>query len=281
MKTEIAKKILEFVATEPKSIQEVARCIEKSWKTADKYLNELKETNPELQIKVFRKGSHGALKVAYLKSTMKKSGDQVRDKLFNDYLVGKVKDDFDVMDFFMQVNSDKKEMFIEEYKESDISKKQDLIKHLKDCKRTLYVFSGNLSWINIKENGVLMLDILDDLIERGVKIKVLCRIDAASIRNIHKIKSLDKKHNTNLIEVHHQRHPLRGFIFDDTMLRLKEEIRPGRYKKGEIDNNLRIFYDVYENEWINWLKNIFYYSFNNAMDLASYEEVIKRVVGYV
>ncbi|MBT3297344.1 hypothetical protein HN385_00310 [archaeon] len=281
MKIEIAKKILEFVSTEPKSIQEVAKCIEKSWKTADKYLGELKETNPELQIKVFRKGSHGALKVVYLKSTMKKSGDQLRDRLFNDYLVGKVKDDFDVMEFYMQVNSDKKEMVIEEYQESDISQKQDLIKHLKNCDRTLYVFSGNLSWINVKENGILMLDVLEKMVKRGIKIKVLCRIDAASIRNIHKLKSLDHKHNTDLIEVRHQRHPLRGFIFDDTMLRLKEEIRLGRYKKGEIDNNLRIFYDIHENEWINWLKNIFYYSFNSAMDLASYEEMIKKVVGYV
>ena len=281
MNSGVDKQILSFVANEPKSIHEIAQHIKKSWKTVDKYVKEIQKDNPELRIKVFRKGSHGALKVVYLANIMQKSKDEIKEKLLNSFLTGNVKDDFDVLDFFMHVKSEQKNVVFEQYEKESVSVKQELVKQLCSCQHTLYNFSGNLSWINVKEKGVVMLHILEDLVKRGVKIKILCRIDPASLRNITKLKSLDKKHGTNLIEIRHLRHPLRGFIFDDQLLRLKEEVRTARYKEGEIAKNLRVFYDIWSPEWVNWLTNVFTYSFNSSMDLASYEDVIKKIVNYV
>jgi len=281
MDQKIAKSIIKFISTEPRAVSEVAQHISKSWKTADKYLLELKKDHPEVQIKVFRKGSHGALKVAYLQSVMHKSNDEIKDKFFNAFLTGKVKDDFDVLDFFMQVKSEQKDIILEPYEEENISTKQDLINLLRSCQETLYCFTGNLSWINMKEQDTPMLKILEELVNRGVKIKILSRIDAASLKNIYKLKSLDKKNNTNLIEVRHQRHPLRGFIVDDKTFRLKEEIRTGRYKKGEINQNLRLFYNIWDQKWVNWLTNVFYYSYNSSMGLDNYEDIIKKINNHI
>jgi hypothetical protein len=281
MNSEVVKQILSFVANEPKSIHEIAQHVQKSWKTIDKYVQEIQKDYPELRVKVFRKGSHGALKVVYLENVMQKSKDEIKEKFLKAFLTGNVKDDFDVLDFFMHVKSDKKNVVFEQYEKENVSVKQELAKQLFSCQHTLYNFSGNLSWINVKEKGVIMITVLEDLVKRGVKIKVLCRIDPASLRNITKLKSLDKKHGTDLIEIRHLRHPLRGFIFDDRLLRLKEEVRTARYKEGEIAKNLRIFYDVWDPEWANWMTNVFTYSFNGAMNLASYEDVVKKIVNYV
>ncbi|MAF99453.1 MAG: hypothetical protein CMH61_02470 [Nanoarchaeota archaeon] len=271
MNQETNRKILNFIASEPRAMSEIAQHIEKSWKTADKYVQLLKENNPNVLVKVFRKGSHGALKVAFLKSMMKKSSDQIKDKFFNEFLRGKKKHEFDVLDFYSHLKTDDKNMIIEQFKYENVSECQNLVELLRSCDSVLRCLSGNLSWINMEENGVRIIDVLQELVNRGVEIKVLCRIDAASMRNIYRLRSLGD------IKFRHVRHPLRGFIVDQKVFRLKEEMRSTRYRDGELNNNLRIFYDVAEPEWVQWMGNIFNYSFDNSMNLESYEEVMKMI----
>ena len=62
---ETIKKIESFVFKQPRSIQEIAQHINKNWRTADRYVNEIQDNFGTVSTKVFRKGTRGALKIVY------------------------------------------------------------------------------------------------------------------------------------------------------------------------------------------------------------------------
>ena len=57
--------VVDFVKQEPRTVQEISKLIGKSWVTADSYLKKIKGRTGLIEIKTFRKGSQGALKIVF------------------------------------------------------------------------------------------------------------------------------------------------------------------------------------------------------------------------
>lgn len=46
---------------------------------------------------------------------------------------------------------------------------------------------------------------------------------------------------------------------------LKEVKNPEDYKPGELDEKARIYYQIYDKEWISWLQKVFYSLFRHSI----------------
>lgn len=270
--------ILEFVKEEPRTIQDIARRVDRSWVTADSYVEKIIDKTGLISVKKFRKGTRGALKIVYWNYTESLKNDDIREKLFEGIKMGRVKTDFDPFDIYQYVPDENKTALIEEYKEVLKSEKQDLIPLLRSVESRLYVFSGNLSWINMTEKGKSIIDVLEALFERGVHVKVVCRVDYASLKNIDKLKKLCEKVGDGEVEVRHSRQPLRGFVFDDRLARFKDEKFVKNYKKGELRKNIRVFYDVKDEDWVDWLQKVFWELYRKSIPSEMRVEQLSKIM---
>jgi hypothetical protein len=267
------KRITDFVKKEPRTVQEVSRLINKSWLTADSYIKQIKERTGLIDIKTFRKGTQGALKLVFYNYSDSLETDDAKEDLYHKIKNGRVKSDFDFLEIFQFIQDNKKKCFLEEYDEEDISKYQQIISLFRQTEKQLYCFSGNLSFINMKEKNVKIIDVFEELLKRKVFIKILTRVNIASLSNINKLKILMQKY-PGLVEIRHRYQPLRGFIVDDKLVRFKNEEQLKTYKKGELPKNTRIFYEVYDEDWVLWLQKVFWNLFRSSMD---YKQRIKEI----
>jgi len=261
---ELRDKILSFVIKQPRSIQEVAFFIEKNWRTANSYIEKIRDEYGFLQTKVFREGSRGALKIVYYQTVESSSKDGIREKLFQKILSSRNKEDFLPFDIYQYVDENKRSAFMEAQSEYTITKKQDIIKELRKTKKQLLIFSGNLSWAHSKQDGIRLLSVFEELISRGIKIKILVDVNFSSIVNIKKVLSLNNKLKLDLIEIRHSVQPFRAFIVDDVLVRFKEEERLSEDLISKRKKRF-LFYDIFDEEWILWIQQIFWNYFNNSI----------------
>ncbi|MBR9678347.1 MAG: hypothetical protein GOU97_03605 [Nanoarchaeota archaeon] len=271
-------KILVFVKGQPRTIQDIAIFIGKSWLTADSYVKKIKDKTGLINVKKFRGGTRGALKIVYWNYSESIENDDIRKNLFENIKFGKVKTDFDPFDVYQYAPDNKKKSFIEEYKEVLKSEKQGLIPLLRQVEKELYSFSGNISWINMVEKGKGVVDELRDLFERGVRVKVLCRVDVASLKNIDRLKKLCEEVGGGSVEVRHCRQPLRGFVFDDRMARFVDNKFVKDYKEGELRKNVRIFYDIFDEGWVDWLQKVFWELYRHSIPDKKRLEQLSKVM---
>ena len=106
-------------------------------------------------------------------------------------------------------------------------------------------------------------------------------MDIASIRNIKKILEINKILGYDAIEVRHSEQPLRGYVIDDKLVRLREEKKKEDYKEGELINDLYILYEIYDKDWVEWVEKVFWNLYTNALpidarvkDLESIEDLM-------
>jgi hypothetical protein len=270
------KQVIDFVKKEPRTVQDVSKLIGRSWVTTDSYLGKIKESTGLIAIKTFRKGTQGALKIVYHTSTEASKSDELKTILSNQIMNGRSKEDFDFMEIFQFIDDKKKKAFVDIAKENVTSKKANFVNLLSSASDKVYIFSGNLSFINLKEGNKKTIDIIEDLLKRKVMIKIICRVNMASLLNINKLNKLMIKYQ-GLIEIKHSYQPLRGLIVDNNIARFKDEEQVQSYKKGELDKNQVIFYETYDEEWILWLQNVFWGMFRNAISAESRINEINQV----
>ena len=144
------------------------------------------------------------------------------------------------------------------------------------------IFSGNLSWVRRTEAAGNVSDALLDAIKRGVTIKVMSRVDIASLKNVELVNSINRQAGFDAIELRHLYQPVRAFIVDDTLLRIKEEKTVKRYEKGELKDDLVIFYTITDANWVSWMKKVFWNLFNQALPvnerIKQLEEIENKMV---
>lgn len=275
---ESIKKINEFVYKQPRSIKEISELIKCSWVTADKYTNKISEKYGTIKVKVFRGGTKGALKIVYWANLEGMRTSTAQQVLLNKIKAGRKKHDFNPFDIYNLVEKEKR---ITKVTKTTEPEKQEIIKLIKNATNQLFIFSGNLSFANNKENNKEIIDVIKEIAKRKVNIKVLCRVDIASIKNIKKIIEINKILGYNVVEIRHIEQPLRGFIIDDKIVRLREEKRKKDYKEGEINNDLYVLYDIYDKEWVEWIEKVFFNLHSNALpsenrikDLEEVEELL-------
>ncbi len=269
--------IVQFVKQEPCTVQDIAKLIKRSWVTADAYLQQIKNNTGLIDIKTFRKGSQGALKIVFFNHADTLTSNDLKARLLEQIKNARTRSDFDFFEIFQFVNDEQKKFFTEEYDDENVSKTQKVIPFLKQAERVVYIFSGNLSLINIREEGVLIRDVLEELAKRRVKIKILCRVNIASLNNIAKLAPVLDKY-PDYIEIKHTFQPLRGYIIDDTVARFKNEEVLKNYKRGELNKNTKIFYEMYDKEWIAWLQKVFWDFWRTSIEYRSRAAQLKKLL---
>jgi hypothetical protein len=275
LKDEVVEKINAFVAKQPRSIQEIAELLKCSWITADRYVEAISKKYGNLSVKVFRKGTRGALKIVYPTPFQPLHTSIAQESLFERIITGRKKEDFRPFEIFQYAK--RKKFLVEKKREENETVDVDVAKHLASAEKQVLIFSGNLSFINIVDKGVKVFDIIKDLAKRGVIIKVLARVEIPGIDNILKILSINKALGKDVIEVRHAEQPLRGEIIDDKVVRLREEWEEKRYKSGELDYNLAVFYEIYDKEWIEWLQRVFWHIFNASVPAESRIKELEKI----
>jgi len=267
------QKILSFVKQEPRTIQEVSKHIGRSWVTADSYVKQVSERTGLVHVKTFRKGTQGALKLVHYNYAENMHTDDVRSSLLHQIKSGRFKNHFDFMEIYQHVPADKKKSVKETI---DMKSPLRLTPFLEEATRQLFCFSGNLSFINAKEHDRTILEVLEDLLKRNVRIKIICRVNIASIDNITKLAHVALKY-PNLLELRHSYQPLRGFIIDDTVARFKDEFNMQDYKEGELSTNTRILYHIYDENWIMWLQKVFWHLFRSSLDYPARVKELQNI----
>jgi hypothetical protein len=272
LNSETIRKIEDFVYAKPRSIQEIAAHIGKNWRTADRYIEEIEKELGTVSTRVFRGGTRGALKIVYWASVEKVSHSIFQEKLEQEILAARRKEDFSAFDIFQYVPDKDRKLFVQN-REDNI---EELGKILVGAQKQVLVFSGNLSFINIENKKKDLSQVFDELAKKGIAIKVLCRVDLAGRDNVEKLLSINSKYGKNLIEIRHDNHPIRGIILDGKFVRLKEKKEPTG-KINELDKRVFIFYNITDKSWVDWLSRIFWKKFSNSMDANRRLEQLKQI----
>ncbi len=273
---QIIKKVNDFVYSKPRSINEVAQHIGKNWRTADRYLDFISKEFGTISVRTFREGTRGALKIAYWSSIEKLSNSMFQEKLLKDIETFKRKEDFSAFDIFQHVDDKNKKVTIEKQKSEDKIDLSEFQNYLEKTEKQILIFSGNLSWINSKSNKIDLFNTVEKLVKNKTPIKIISRVDMASLENIEKILSLNFKYGKELIEIRHHEQPLRAFIIDNKIVRIKE-IKEPTGKINELNKRVFIYYTIKDKEWVEWLSRIFWKIFNNSIDSKKRIEELRKL----
>ncbi len=264
LNNEIVKKIEDFVYSKPRSIQEIAGHLNKNWRTADRYVEEIISEYGTLGKRVFREGTRGALKIVYWASIEKASHSVFQEELENIIMNGRGRSDFMAFDIFQHVSDSKKEVskaFAEN--EVKVGKLEVFAKLLRSAKKQILFFSGNLSFVNFKDKGIDIFNEIEKLIARGISIKIICRVDFVGNENIERVLALNYKYGKELIEIRHREQPLRITVVDGEIVNMKEVRIPD--SRRELEKKLIIFYTIKDKDWGEWMSRVFWKMFSGAI----------------
>jgi predicted transcriptional regulator len=266
--------IVKFVKQEPRTVQEIAHKLGRSWVTADSYVQQAKSQTGLINVKTFRKGSQGALKLVFYNYKESLASDDIKDDLFQQIRRSRTKQEFDFFDIFQFIDDKKKRAFSVEMSD-DLVKDPKFVAMLRKTQNTIQFFSGNMSFMLLKEGKVKFVDVIEELLERKVMIKILCRVDAASINNIVVMDKLLKRY-PDLLEIRHSRQPLRGLVIDDVFGRFTCDLRSDNYRKGELPKNMKLFYEIEDPAWISWLQKVFWSLFRASISFTDRKKQLEK-----
>ena len=270
--------IKDFVREEPRTIEEISRKIKKSWLTADRYVEKIGKEDGSLRVKTFRGGTKGALKLVFWNNTNAPSQSAVQEKLFQVILRGRMKHDFSPIDIFQFVDESRRSAQIERnVKEETTHLAADIAELFPEAKRQILIFSGNLSWSNLRGKRTTLLDMVESLARQGVSIKILTRVDLAGIDNIHRMLGVNKRIGKDMVEIRHCEHPLRAFIIDDSLAQFKEAKYPKDYAPGELALTTNIYYRITDPSWVAWIQRVFWYLFAEAVSAENRIRVLQSL----
>ena len=226
-------------------------------------------------IKVFRKGSQAALKLVYPITRNSLVTDDLKADLASQILGTRYEKDFDFMEIFQFIPDGEKKAEYEKFSKKYLLEDKTLLELMRSAEDHIFIFSGNLSIFGVYDDKGNMADVIGNLVGKGVNIKIIARVDIASVSNIKKISHLMLKHPERL-EIRHRYQPLRGIIIDGRICRFKNDENIKDYKRGELKYNTRIFYEVHDREWLAWLEKLFWAMYNTGI---SYADRIKEING--
>jgi len=269
-----SKQIIDFVKKEPRTIQEISLNIGRSWVTTEAYVHQVSQTTGLISVKGFRKGSRSSIKLVYYNSSESMQGDSLKSELYDMIKAGRNKNDFDFMEVFQFVDVKKKKHLI--LTDTEGNQGGNLAVLFRQAKESVLCFSGNLSFLNLRYGKVKIIDLVEDAVRRGVTVRIICRVNLASMNNIRKLEPILRKYQ-NSIEIRHRYQPLRGFIIDNQVARFANEEQLKLYKQGELEKDTLIFYEIYDPEWIAWLQKAFWQLWRPSIDYDLRFREIKRL----
>jgi len=272
------QQIEKLLSIEPRSINEIAEKLNKNWRTIDRYVKQIEEEYGTIETKTFRGGTRGALKIAFLSTPEKISETKFQEELEHQILTLRRKEEFSGFDIYQHISDKHKKVTIEEEETESKTNLKELNDILNRTKKELKVFSGNLSWINNKNKEINLFETLEKLIQKNIRVKILCRVDLDGLENVKKVLGLNYKYGKDLIEIRHKEHPIRSFIIDDKMIRMKDIKEPSK-KIKELKKRIYLFYTIKDKDWTEWLGKIFTKMFNTSIGsekrLKELESILK------
>ena len=275
--TKTIKKITDFVKHKPRTIQEVAFHIKKNWRTADRYVEKIAEDTGSIATRTFREGTRGALKLAYWQALENIHSTDLQQRLYSMIQHGRTKYDFSPLEIYQYVDPKKKRAFLEEQFDEQTTIEHELISHLKSAQKQILLFSGNLSFVNVVQDGVKVIDALTELATNNISIKVIARIDITAMKNLKKLLTINEKLGKEMIEVRHAVQPLRTFIVDNRFVRLKETKQPEQYDREELHKKTCVFYEIYDPDWVEWMQKVFWDLFRTGVPAQQRLENIEAI----
>ncbi|MBW2982959.1 hypothetical protein KY327_01495 [Candidatus Woesearchaeota archaeon] len=271
---EAIDKVERFVRLKPRSVQEVARLVGRNWRTAASYIDRIADERGTIATRTFRGGTRGALKVVYWNESDHPGGSAFQEALLQRVQQGRDKGDFNPFDIYQYVPEKSRRAFLEEQTAYRVTEKQGLAEALRSAEHQILIFSGDFSWALASQGDVTLFSLLEEAVRRGVSVKVLCRVDLESVENVGRALSLNGRVKRELVEVRHAEQPLRAFVIDGKMARFKHQKDGG--KKGR----QFIFYEVFDEDWVEWVRQVFWNLFRKSIgaeerirDLESIERI--------
>ncbi|MBW3011718.1 hypothetical protein KY311_00890 [Candidatus Woesearchaeota archaeon] len=261
----VVKKINDFVFAKPRTIQEISHIIGKSWITTDRYIEKIAAEEGTVSVRTFRGGTKGALKIVYWNLNPVQASS-FQERMLKQIESGRHKSDFSASEIFQHVDEKKREAFyITDNRYHEKENYEDLKKLLMNAESQVLSFSGNLTFCNIGNGKKKIFDVIEFLAEKGVKIKILTRVELAGLENIKKVLALNEKIGKDAIEIRHCYQPLRVNIIDSKILSLKEVKDPRYFSEGELKEPISIIYRIYDEEWVEWMQKVFWNLFRTSV----------------
>ena len=69
----------------------------------------------------------------------------------------------------------------------------------------------------------------------------------------------------DIVEIRHCKQPLRAFIVDNKVSKMKEIKDPKDYKDSGLKKITYIFYEINELEWVEWMQKVFWNLFRTGI----------------
>jgi len=273
----IQKKIVEFVHAKPRTVQEIAVYLGKNWRTADRYVERIMEEEGSLASRTFREGTRGALKIVFWNNVERIANTEFQERLLQRILDGRTKEDFSPLDVYQYVDAKKRSAFLETQAAESARVEQDVVSLFKSAKQQVMIFSGNLSWSHVVQGKTKVVDVLEELARKGIAIKILTRVDVASMKNLGVVQEINERLGREAVEIRHCEQPIRCVLIDTKHARFKEVKYVENYKAGELKENTSIFYDIYDEEWLEWLQKVFWHMFRSAIPAPRRLETLKSI----
>ena len=278
MDFEVRNKLLDLVHSRPRSILEIANSIDKNWMTADKYVEEL-AAEDLLKVHVFRKGSRGALKVAYWPSSLNESPSAAKNFMLQKILNTGKKEDFSPLDILQYVKKDNRkiEHMTEQVYHSDLNV-NDMLSRFGQAKKRILFFSGNLSFFDIGGKGREVFDLIESKIKSGVEVFVLTRADVSNNQLIEDLLQINKKGHSGKIEIRYAQQPLRCSVIDDNIFYIKESF--SQFAQDSSSGLLRgeYVYIITDSEWVDWLTKVFWHIWAGAINATERLKVLNDII---
>lgn len=256
----IIAKITEFVRQQPRTIQEIARLIDKNWRTADRYVEQIAQESGLIGVRTFREGSRGALKIVFWRSLEGAKGSVFQERMLDQIERGKNKEDFSSFDIYQFVDPAHREAFVQT---SEFSNEPKLMYDKIMLKANVHVlsFSGNLSWIGLRPE---MMKAIEANAKRKIGLKILTRIDFTSWENVEKVLAINARVGWDAVQVRHCEQPLRAVIVDEKLVLLKQVMSPTFVR--ELKEKTFLYYLIDDAEWVSWLERVFYHLWGQSVD---------------
>jgi len=272
---EITKKVNDFVYTKPRVIDEIAKHINKNWRTANSYVERISKEQGTISTRTFREGTRGALKVVFWNNIEKIHSTNLQEKLFRRIEHSTKKWQFSPSDIVQHVPIKKKSIKLLNSK-AYTSKENfmDFINFLRSAKKQILFFSGNLTFSTLSYHDHKIKEIIEELAKRNVSIKILTRVELAGLNSIKQVLAINQRLGRRAIEIRHCFHPLRTTIVDNKSARFKEILKKEDYAPGELKETTYLLYEVLDKDWIEWLQKVFWNLFAHSI---SAEERIKQL----
>lgn len=274
----VTKKINDFVYQKPRTIQEISLLLKKNWRTADRYVDHIIKEQGTLSVRTFRAGTRGALKLVFWNNIERIHSAEFQQRLFEQIRAGVNKRDFSPSELYQYVDQNKKSAIILTDKQYNTTQNFDKYADmLRRAESQLLFFSGNLTFSNKCLHDDKIVQIMEDLAEKNIPSKILTRVELPGLENIKNILAINDRIGKNMIEVRHCFHPLRATIVDNKIANFKEDKDPKDYVADELKEKVILLYDIYDEEWIEWIQKVFWNLFRVSIPAKKRIEDIENM----